>query len=219
MGKINAAKDRHGIGNHAVDHSFIAVVDEEPGFVNLGGNYDYLSRAYYISQDYENDGKPIKPTCKEMLDAYVPPLFLEKAKKAGLPVPEYYLSNSYFDPPVIVDPVNPFTLKGRTVLKAGHVKTIAKSLTRNFTYAVCCQQIPPGGRVVYFNSILGWAIQAKYREASRRIWECFSIPLARVRLIWTESGEYLFSDISPLFPEDLRERERHHIEENVSWEN
>lgn len=219
MSSIRAVKNRQNGNTQVENRPLIAVVGGEPGFVNMGGNYDYLSRAYYVSQDYENSGKPIRPTCKQMLDAYIPPLFLEKAKGVGLPVPDSYLSNAYFDPPVIVDPVNPFTLKGRTVLKTGRINSIAKSLTRNFTYAVCCQQIPPGGRVVYFNAVLGWALQAKYREASRMIWECFGIPLARVRLIQTESGELLFSDISPLFPEDLRKRELTYVEEKVSWVN
>ena len=119
----------------------------EPGLINLAGYYDYLSRAYYVSQDYENRNEQIRPSCEEMLDAYVPPLFLEKARLAGLPVPEYCMSNGHFEPPAIVEPVNPFTLKGRVVLKAGRAKSIAKALTRNYTYAICCQQLPPSPSV------------------------------------------------------------------------
>ncbi len=219
MSRASSKKGRPRLGAGHKEASYVGVVRGESGFINLGGNYDYLGRAYYISQDYENEGKEIRPSCKEMLDAYVPPLFLEKAILAGLKVPEYCLSNGHFDPPVIVDPVNPFSLKGRIVLKTGRAKSIAKSLTRNFTYAVCCQQIPPGGRVVYFRSVLGWSVQSVYRDVSRAIWENFSIPLARVRLVLTGNNEYLLSDISPLFIDDLRAREIKYIKEQVTWDN
>lgn len=199
--------------------SYVGRLSDEAGFVNLAGHYDYLSRAYYVSQDFENKGELVKPSCEEMLDAYVPPLFLEKARIAGLPIPDYCMSNGHFDPPAIVDPVNPFTLKGRVVIKPGRAKSISKSLTRNYTYAICCQQLPANSRIVHFRSILGWASQPQYRDISQSIWEVFSIPLARVRLILTESGDYLFSDISPLFVEDLKVRERRYIEERITWVN
>ncbi len=199
-------------------HRFVARLADSGTLVNLAGNYDYLSRGYYLSQDYENGGRRIRPTCKEMLDAYVPPLFLEKARLAGVPVPEYYISNGHFEPPVIVDPINPFTLKGRMVLKSGKAESIAKSLTRNFTYAVCCQEIPEGGKVMYFRSVLGWAVQPKFRPHSSLVWAVYGIPLARVRVIRTGSDEFLLSDISPLFMEDLGVRETDYLIERVTWD-
>ena len=197
----------------------VARLRESGDLVNLAGNYDYMSNGYYISQDFENSGRAIRPTCKEMLDAYVPPLFLEKARLAELPVPEFYISNGYFEPPVIVDPVNPFTLKGRVVLKSGKAKSIAKSLTRNFTYAICCQDIPAGSKVSYFRSVLGWSADSKFRTLSHMVWDIFGIPLARVRTIRTGDGQILLSDIAPLFPEDLRAREMAYLRERVSWDN
>ncbi|MCG7852933.1 MAG: RimK-like ATPgrasp N-terminal domain-containing protein [Methanosarcinaceae archaeon] len=197
---------------------FIARLADSGALINLAGNYDYLSTGYYLSQDYENSGFNVRPSCKEMLDAYVPPLFLEKAKLAGVLVPEYYVSNGYFEPPVIVDPINPYTLKGRVVLKSGRAKSMAKSLTRNFTYAVCCQEIPEGGKVEYFRSVLGWAVQPRFRKLSNIVWELFNVPLAKVRVIRTKSGQFLISDISPLFLEDLGAREAGYLKERVSWD-
>jgi len=199
-------------------NQFIARLVDSGGLINLAGNYDYLSSGYYLSQDCENSGRSIHPTCMEMLDAYVPPLFLEKARLAGAPVPEYYISNGYFEPPVIVDPINPFTLRGRVVLKSGRAHTIAKSLTRNFTYAVCCQEIPEGAKVAYFRSVLGWAVQPRFQELSSIVWEVFGVPLAKVRVVRTESNKFLLSDISPLFMEDLGVREAGYLKERVSWE-
>lgn len=198
-------------------HRFVGRLIDENTVVNLAGSYDYLSRAYYISQDRLLAGKAIVPSCQDMLDAYVPPLFLEKAGLAKIPVPECYISNGYFEPPAVVDPINPFTLKGRVVLKSGRAKSIAKSLTRNFTYAICCQELPPGSRVAYFNSVLGWCARPEYLQQSKTVWDVFRIPLARVRVIKLQNGQILLSDISPLPFADLQRRELKHIEERIQW--
>jgi hypothetical protein len=203
----------------AGSHRYIGWMEREEIYVNLVGSYDYLSAAYYISQDYEDAGKPILPGCKDMIDAYVPPLFLEKARLAGIPVPEYYISNGYFEPPVIVDPINPFTLKGRVIRSSSRLKGHARSLTRNLTYAICCQDLPPDSRLVYFHSILGWAAAPAYRQLSGIIWDIFRIPLAKVRIIRLKNGQHLLSDISPLPFEDLGPRELHFIREHVRWDN
>ncbi len=205
--------------NLGKEHRFVAWLADQGTFVNLAGNYDYLSQPYYISMDYEDSAKQIRPGCKEMLDAYVPPLFLEKAKLFGVPVPEFYISNGYFEPPVIIDPVNPFTLKGRIVRKQGRASSIAKSLTRNFTYAICCQELPEGSRVNFFRSVLGWCANKSYRKYAQIIWEIFRIPVARIRIVILESGECLLSDIAPLPFEYLRPRELQYVEEHVEWRN
>ncbi len=198
-------------------HGFVGRIVDYDGLVNLAGDYDYLSQAYYVSQDRLLSGEMIVPSCQDMLDAYVPPLFLEKARLAGLPVPEYYISNGYIEPPVIVDPVNPFTLKGKIVLKASRARSIAKSLTRNFTYAVCCQELPEGSHVAYFKAVLGWCAGEEYREKARVIWDIFKIPLARIRVIKLADGRILLSDISPLPLSQLGKREIEYIRERVVW--
>ncbi|UCG63212.1 MAG: RimK-like ATPgrasp N-terminal domain-containing protein [Candidatus Zixiibacteriota bacterium] len=198
-------------------HGFVGRLADYDGYVNLAGDYDYLSQAYYVSQDRLLSGELIVPSCQDMLDAYVSPLFLEKARLAGLPVPEYYISNGYIEPPVIVDPVNPFTLKGKVVLKASRAKSIAKSLTRNFTYAICCQELPEGSQVAYFKAVLGWCVGDEYREMARVIWDVFKIPLARIRVIKLADGGILLSDIAPLPFTELGKREMEYIKERVVW--
>lgn len=191
---------------------------DENCLVNLAGNYDYLAQPYYVSQDFEHEEREIFPTCKEMLDAYVPPLFLEKARLAGVDVPEYYLSNGYFEPPVVVDPINPFTLKGRVVRKASRAASIAKSLTRNYTYAVCCQELPADSRIVYIRAVLGWCTSAVHRVTARQVWDAFHIPVARVRVLQLTDGRRLLSDISPLPFKTLHPREIRHLEEQIKWD-
>jgi len=204
------------LGN-PVKIKYIAWYPEGDCYLNLSGNYKYLELPYYISQDFEKLSLKIFPTCEEMLDAYVTPIFLEKAKYHQLPIPDFYISNGYFEPPVIIDPVNPFMIRGRIVLKPGKEETIGKSMTRNHTYAICCQDIPPGGRIMHFRSVLGWCVSPQLREISSLIWQIFHIPLARIRLIRRADGTYLFSDLSPLALENLNHRERKHLEACVKW--
>jgi hypothetical protein len=201
----------------ARDRDYVAWFELGNCYVNLNGDYDYLESPYYISQEYEFKGKHLLPTCKEMLDAYIPPIFLEKAQRAGIPVAEHYISNGYFEPPVIIDPINPFMIKSRIVLKPGRELAIAKSMTRKYTYAICCQKLPEGGEVKKFRSVLGWTTNPKFRNMSKIIWEVFHIPLATVRVIIQKRGEVLLSDISPLEFEELHISEFEFLKEHISW--
>ncbi len=200
-----------------VSSNYLAYFGRESCIVNLAGNYDYLELPYYLSQDLEAEGTPVHPTCKEMLDAYVTPLFLEKARLAKLPTPEYYITNGYFEPPVILDPINPFMIRSRTVLKANRRQSVAKSMTRNYTYAMCCQELPPGSRVAHFRSVMGWSASPRFRDTSEAVWSVFRIPLAKVRVIVRADGKILYSDAAQLPFDTLGPRELAHLEKEVRW--
>ncbi|MBI3126171.1 MAG: RimK-like ATPgrasp N-terminal domain-containing protein [Candidatus Tectomicrobia bacterium] len=195
----------------------VAYCPEGGFFVNLAGDYNYIEAAYYVSQDIEAEGRPVHPTCQEMLDAYVPPLFLEKARLAGLPVPNYYVTNDFFEPPVIVDTINPFMYRQMVVLKEGMQRRVAKSLTRNFTYAICCQELPERAKVAYFRCVMGECGAGRFREAARRFWEAFRLPLAEVRVILAPGGEILLSGVDPLPWKKLTPRERARLNRRVQW--
>ena len=201
----------------AAASNYVAYCEDAECLVNLAGRYDYLEMPYYVSQDLEHSGRGVRPSCKEMLDAYVSPLFLAKAKLAGLPVPEYYITNGYFEPPVVVDTINPFMQRSSVVLKNGHQQRVAKSMTRNYTYAICCQELPPGGQIKYFRSVLGWCVSPRFRDVSEQVWQVFGIPLARVRVILLEKGEILFSNVAQLPFERLNHRELAYLLRKVQW--
>jgi len=201
----------------AKQHDYIAYCKDGEYLLNLVGRYDYMEFSYFNSQELENAGLIVHPTCKEMLDAYITPILLAKAGTNGIPVPAYYISNGYFEPPVIIDPVNPFMIKSRTVLSCNNTEKIAKSMTRNYTYAICCQELPPDAKVRRFRSILGWSINRQFRTLSSIIWNVFKIPLAIVRTVILKDGEILLSDISPLPFEDLNKKELDYLTEKVQW--
>ncbi|MBI4539685.1 MAG: RimK-like ATPgrasp N-terminal domain-containing protein [Gemmatimonadetes bacterium] len=186
-------------------------------YLNLAGDYDYLTTGYYFSQQAEADGMRVHPTCKEILDAYVTPLFLEKARLAGLAVPEYYVTNDYFEPPVVIDPINPFMSRHAVVRKPSQQQRMARSLTRNFTYAMCCQELPDGARVGWFRCVLGRSASPRYRELAAALWNLFRIPIARVRVIVPPAGIPLPSAVYPLSHQRLHRRELALIHREVQW--
>ncbi len=194
----------------------IGYLNREDCLVNLSGDYRYLKLGYYASQDFERGTNGIHPTCQEIMDGYVMPLFLEKARRANVPVPNYYISNGYFEPPVIVDTINPFMSRHSIVNKAAAQERVAKSLTRNFTYAICCQELPHGARVGHFRAVLGWSPNPRLRPVAQSVWDVFRMPLARVRVIIV-GDQALLSGLQPLPYEKLSERERTYVEKAVRW--
>ena len=202
----------------AIQNDFVSYGSDYNFRINLSGQYDFMEFSYYISQEMENAGLKVHPTCKEMLDAYITPILLEKAGAGGVAVPAFYISNGYFEPPVIIDPINPFMIKSRTVISSKNTDAIAKSMTRNYTYAICCQELPQDSKVRKFRSVLGWSIQRQYRDVSAMVWDVFRIPLAVVRVIIQSNNEILLSDISPLPLKELTPKEFDYLKDKVRWE-
>jgi hypothetical protein len=176
-----------------------------------------MTSGYYRSQDLEAAEKAVHPTCKEILDGYIVPLFLEKARLAGLRVPSYYITNDHFDPPAIVDSINPFMSRQSIVLKAGHQERVSKSLTRNFTYAICCQELPAGASIGHVRAVLGWSVRRRYRALAATIWKVFRIPLAVVRVMLLPDGDVLCSGLQRLPFARLSVRELSYLQKRVTW--
>ena len=210
--------DRSPVQEAAVDREFLAIDSRDAFYVNLAGDYGYLELPYYLSQDAENNGHIVHPTCQEMLDAYITPIMLAKARVLGVPISEYYITNGYFEAPVIVDTANPFMLRSRIVLKQSLQSRVAKSMTRNYTYAICCQELPAGSQVKYFRSVYGWCQYERFRAVSEQVWTKFGIPLAKVRVIIHQDGTMLLSDIGPLPYRALNQHEREYLKKRVRWE-
>jgi hypothetical protein len=190
---------------------------DEGCVVNLAGDYRYLSAGYDVSQDLELAGEPVPPGCQEILDAYITPSLLEKARLAGLRIPIYYVTNDHFEPPVIVDSLNPFMERQRVVRRRGQRDRVATSLTRNFTYAICCQELPPAARIGRFRAILGWSLTPRYRALAGAVWRVFRIPLAVVRVIVLADGAVLLSRLQALPLAHLSPCERRYLRSRVTW--
>lgn len=188
-------------------------------FVNLAGDYSYLSDGYYRSMEAEHEGLRPIPTCEEALDAYVVPLALAKAKAAGIRTPEWEIANdttTTIRPPLIAYPINPFQDEGRVIADAAGLAKAIKSLTMTGKYAVVCQKMPPDSRVDTLRLVLGRCTKLEFQGLARQLWETFHLPLARVKVIVTER-EYLFSAIQPLPEDELTLGEQAFVKEAGLW--
>lgn len=157
-------------------------------FVEPSGNYEYLTEGYYRCQDAELQGyERVMPRCLDALDAYVVPVALEKAQRAGIPIPEWYLTNEYFPPPAVVYGVNPFTRKFAVVFTEEERDRAAKQLTWNYKYAICCQRITSDVEIIEFAMVDGRTARLDMADMARRVHEVFNLPMGSIRVLKTGS--------------------------------
>ncbi len=191
-------------------------VENGSAFVNILGDYRYMSEGHYGSVEAEIAGVKVYPTIKESLDAYVVPLCMERAKAAGIKVPDYYISNGYFEPPAIVYPINPFMKKHSVVYKAGHVKRISKSMTRNYKYAICVQKISEDVAVREYKCVMGNTTCDELSTMAAQVWDLFHLPICSLRVI--ENGEIMLSAIEPLPLHELGSKELKLLRKANEWQ-
>ena len=206
-----AAADRAGAG---VEQRHLSVSAD---VANLAGDYTYLTSGYYASLDAELAGHKVLPTTAEALDAYVVPLALTKAARAGLSVPEHELVTDRFPPPpILAYPVNPFSSKGELLLDQAAVDARRKGLTYTGKYAVLVQHLPHDHRIDVLRLVLGQSLIPEYQELAWRLFEIFRLPLMKVRIVVT-TREYQLSAIEPLPFAELSEDERSKLEGLGRW--
>ena len=78
-------------------------------FINLEGDYTYLTDGYYRSMEAEHEGQIAYPSPQAAIDAYVVPLALSKAKAAGISIPQWEIANDQavtIEPPFVAYPIN-----------------------------------------------------------------------------------------------------------------
>lgn len=170
------------------------------------GAYDYLSEGYYRCQDAELEGEAL-PTCADALDAYVVPVALEKAALAGLPVPEWFLTNEYFDPPCLVYGVNPFNTAHMLVRSEAERAVAARKLTWRSKYAMCCQRVREDVEIVTLRVVRGRGDVAGLESWAEALRDVFRLPVAQMRLL-RQDGQVQLSAIEPLAWSRLRADER-----------
>jgi hypothetical protein len=175
---------------------------------HMGGDYNYMSTAYYEVLDAEMAGQSIIPTTRDALDAYVPPIAMERARLGGLLVPESELVTERFPaPPFMAYPVNPFSSSAELIVDSETLEQRRNGLTYTGKYAALCQKLPGDYRVDVVRMVLGRCLVDEYREFAAEVFRVFRIPLARVRVI-VASRRYLLSALEPLPFESLTLNEK-----------
>jgi hypothetical protein len=188
-----------------------------PVLANLHGDYGYLGEGYYRSLEAEARAHQIVPTTKEALDAMVVPIALAKAERHGLPVPDAEIvTDRFLAPPIMAYPINPFSIRGELLLDAAAIEARRKGLTYTGKYAVQCHRLPPDHRIDVIKVVVGRCTIDEYGDYARTLFECFRLPLMRVRVIVTTRA-YLLSALEPLPFRQLADADRRLLEGAITW--
>ncbi|OPY50308.1 MAG: hypothetical protein A4E49_02783 [Methanosaeta sp. PtaU1.Bin112] len=164
-------------------------------------SYFYKTQPYYTIVKSENDGIKTTPSSSDVLDAYIVPICLEKAKLAGIPVCDWIISNQYVSLPAIVYGLNYFSTPSDHFLirELEEAKRVIKHVTNHGRYPFCYQKIGETTTVGKCVSIFGKTINCceMARSLAEKIYEVFRLPLVEVVLVKDESGCRL-SSLAPV---------------------
>ncbi len=164
-------------------------------------NYFYKTEPYYTIVKNENEGIRTTPSSSDVLDAYIVPICLEKARAAGIPVCDWTISYQYVSLPAIVYGLNYFSTPSDhfVVRDLEGAKAVIKHITNRGRYPFCYQKIGDASSVTKCISIFGKTINCCENVSSlaETIYEVFRMPLVQVVLIKDES-HYRLSALAPV---------------------
>ena len=177
----------------------------------ISENYFYKTGPYYTILSHELEGEKVRPSSTDILDAYVVPICLERAKLAGIPVCEWEISQAYVPLPSIIYGLNYFATTSDffAVSDAGHAKEVIKHVTNKGKYPFCYQKIPEDATIHSCPAIFGKTNDACSIVApiAERIYEVFSMPLVRMIMVRTRN-RYELSSLSPMRYSQLTDTDR-----------
>ena len=177
----------------------------------IAESYFYKTEPYYTILSLEYEGKKVKPSSSSVLDAYVIPVCLERARAAGLPVCEWGISQAYVPLPALLYGLNYYATNAEYAIVRDNeaAKDLIRHITNNGKYPFCFQKFPEGADVFGCTAIFGKTVGAGGAVASfaSKIYELFGLPL--IRMVFLEhNGSYALSSLSPVRYSRLTEHER-----------
>ncbi|MCX6684184.1 MAG: RimK-like ATPgrasp N-terminal domain-containing protein [Methanoregula sp.] len=177
----------------------------------ISENYSYKTETYYSILYHELEGKPVRPSSIAILDAYVVPLCLERAKRGGIPVCDWGISQGYVPLPVILYGLNYFATTSDffVVDDSAKAKEVIKHITNIGKYPFCYQKLDEGATVHSCIGIFGKTTSpcTRISHLAQKVYELFSIPL--VTMVFIKSGEeYRLSSLAPTKYSQLSGEER-----------
>lgn len=166
----------------------------------ISENYAYKTETYYSILHHELRGEPVLPASRAILDAYVVPLSLERAKLAGIPVCTWGISQGYVPLPAILYGLNYFATPSDyfVVRDMDQAKEIIKHVTNKGKYPFCYQKLTDDAKVHSCVGIFGKTTSPGPSIPSlvEKVYKQFLIPLVTMIFVKT-ADSYLLSSLSP----------------------
>jgi hypothetical protein len=177
----------------------------------ISENYSYKTETYYSILCHELEGKPVRPSSSAILDAYVVPLCLERAKRGGIPVCDWGISQGYVPLPAILYGLNYFSTTSDffVVDDNAKAKEVIKHITNIGKYPFCYQKLDETATIHSCIGIFGKTATpcTCISQLAEKVYEHFSIPL--VTMVFVKSGEqYMLSSLAPTKYSQLSVEER-----------
>ncbi|MDI9617405.1 MAG: RimK-like ATPgrasp N-terminal domain-containing protein [Methanothrix sp.] len=177
----------------------------------INENYFYKTEPYYTIVQNEFEGIRTVPSSSAVLDAYIVPICLEKARMAGIPVCEWVVSYAYITLPAIVYGLNYFSTPSEhfVVKDFTSAKKAIKHVTNYGKYPFCYQKISDEAEVAVYTSIFGRTVDCseEVETLAEKIYAVFNIPLVSLVLV-RDLGGYRLSSLAPVMYSQLSEKER-----------
>lgn len=140
----------NGRKNHTLHKDSLFVLKQGEHSHVISEDYSYKTDSYYTILRIEMEGKRVKPSSSAVIDAFVVPICLERAKIAGIPVCEWEISQAYVPLPAILYGINYFASASEFVTV--YDNEAAKEAVRHITNKVSsvlvgCTPFPTRSRI------------------------------------------------------------------------
>lgn len=166
----------------------------------ISENYSYKTESYYTILRHELEGTKVLPSSRDVLDAYIVPVCLERAHLAGIPVCDWGISQGYVPLPSVIYGLNYFadTSDYCMVNTEEGAKEAVRHITNRGKYPFCYQKLSDNATISTCISVFGkTAGKCKnVEELAGRVYELFSIPLVTMTTV-TEGSTHRLSSLSP----------------------
>jgi hypothetical protein len=184
----------------------------------VSDNYFYKSETYYRIVHYEIEGKRAIPSSKDLIEAFVVPICLEKARLQGIRVCPWEVSYGYAPLPSIAYGIHYYSDPGEySILRESEVaREVIHHITNHGRYPFCYQHITESSEVFPVVAIFGETTEEEpeLKHLVRRLYSVFKVPFISVTVVW-DGEHFTLSSLSnarysKLSPED-RSLLRHHL--------
>ena len=177
----------------------------------ISENYSYKTESYYTILHHELEGNLVRPSSSAVLDAYVVPICLERAKLAGIPVCPWGISQGYIPLPAMLYGLNYFATTSDyfVVRDNDSAKEVIKHITNIGKYPFCFQKLDDDATIHSCIAIFGKTVtpNAPVARMAEMVYEHYCIPLVTIVMVKSQD-QYLLSSLAPTKYSQLSGKER-----------
>ncbi len=167
----------------------------------ISEDYSYKTGSYYTILDHEIRGLDVRPSSSAVLEAYIVPVCLERAKLAGIPVADWGISQGYVPLPALIYGLNYFATSAEYFLVRGdeQAKEVVAHVTNKGKYPFCYQKLPQDAVIHSCVSIFGRTTEScsPVADLAGQVYRLFPLPLVTMVLI-RDGDSFLLSSLSPV---------------------